>query len=79
MSTGVEPMTSVTPMAMAQREDVVSDGELSPTSSSLTRRPDGGRFLHGAESGRVGELVYRNADAGFAKHHILPVGSRDPQ
>ncbi|CAH1669751.1 MAG: Asp-tRNA(Asn)/Glu-tRNA(Gln) amidotransferase subunit GatC [Chelatococcus sp.] len=24
--TGVEPMTSVTPMALAQREDVVSDG-----------------------------------------------------
>lgn len=24
--TGVEPMTSVTPMAMKQREDVVSDG-----------------------------------------------------
>ena len=26
--TGVEPMTSVTPMAMKQREDVVTDGEI---------------------------------------------------
>ena len=26
--TGVEPMTSVTPMAMKQREDVVNDGEI---------------------------------------------------
>ena len=25
---GVEPMTSVTPMAMKQREDVVTDGEI---------------------------------------------------
>ena len=25
---GVEPMTSVTPMAMKQREDVVNDGEI---------------------------------------------------
>ena len=25
---GVEPMTSVTPMAMKQREDVVADGEI---------------------------------------------------
>ena len=25
---GVEPMTSVTPMAMTQREDVVNDGEI---------------------------------------------------
>jgi aspartyl-tRNA(Asn)/glutamyl-tRNA(Gln) amidotransferase subunit C len=26
--TGVEPMTSVTPMAMRKREDIVSDGEI---------------------------------------------------
>ncbi|RDJ21491.1 Asp-tRNA(Asn)/Glu-tRNA(Gln) amidotransferase subunit GatC [Bosea caraganae] len=26
--TGIEPMTSVTPMAMAQRADVVNDGEI---------------------------------------------------
>ena len=26
--TGIEPMTSVTPMAMKQREDVVTDGEI---------------------------------------------------
>ena len=26
--TGIEPMTSVTPMAMKQREDVVDDGEI---------------------------------------------------
>ena len=26
--TGVEPMTSVTPMAMKQRDDIVTDGEM---------------------------------------------------
>ena len=26
--TGVEPMTSVTPMAMKQRDDIVNDGEI---------------------------------------------------
>jgi aspartyl-tRNA(Asn)/glutamyl-tRNA(Gln) amidotransferase subunit C len=34
---GVEPMTSVTPMAMKKRPDVVTDGGI-PTTSSRTRR-----------------------------------------
>jgi aspartyl-tRNA(Asn)/glutamyl-tRNA(Gln) amidotransferase subunit C len=36
---GVEPMTSVTPMTMKKRQDVVTDGGYPGRSSSATRRP----------------------------------------
>ena len=35
---GVEPMTSVTPMEMKKRPDVVNDGEIPDTSSGTRRR-----------------------------------------
>ena len=36
---GVEPMTSVTPMAMKKRQDVVTDGGYPQRSSPTRRRP----------------------------------------
>ena len=43
--TGVEPMTSVIPMAMKKRQDVVTDGGKPPTSSPTRRRPTENFFL----------------------------------
>ena len=36
---GVEPMTSVTPMAMKKRADVVTDGGIAETSSRMRQPP----------------------------------------
>ena len=46
---GVEPMTSVTPMEMKKRADVVNDGEIADDIVS-ERAGDPGPFLPGAES-----------------------------
>ena len=49
---GVEPMTSVTPMRLPWREDVVTDGgDPRPRARERAGRP--GRLLHRAEGGRV--------------------------
>jgi aspartyl-tRNA(Asn)/glutamyl-tRNA(Gln) amidotransferase subunit C len=42
---GVEPMTSVTPMRMKMREDVVSDGEIADDVLSNAPAADKGFFL----------------------------------
>ena len=49
---GVEPMTSVTPMEMKKRADVVNDGEIADDIVS-ERAGDPGSFLSGAEGRRV--------------------------
>ncbi len=49
---GVEPMTSVTPMDMKKRADVVNDGEIADEVVSQ-RAGDPGPFLSGAESRRI--------------------------
>ena len=54
-STGVEPMTSVTPMRLPWREDVVTDGGIpDKVLAERPRRPR--RLLHRAEGGRVTAL-----------------------
>ncbi len=53
MSSGVEPMTSVMPMHMNERADVVTDGEI----ADADRRQcagERGPFLRRAESGGIG-------------------------
>ena len=50
---GVEPMTSVTPMAMKKRADGVTDGGYADAIVAQ-RAGDRGRFLPRAEGGRVG-------------------------
>lgn len=42
---GVEPMTSVTPMRMKQREDVVTDGEIADDILCNAPATEGGFFL----------------------------------
>jgi aspartyl-tRNA(Asn)/glutamyl-tRNA(Gln) amidotransferase subunit C len=42
---GVEPMTSVTPMRMPQREDVVTDGEIAAAIVRNAPMSDDGFFL----------------------------------
>ena len=42
---GVEPMTSVTPMRMTQREDVVTDGEIPQEILKNAPAEQGGFFL----------------------------------
>lgn len=42
---GVEPMTSVTPMAMKQREDVVNDGEIAECIVANAPAADDGYFM----------------------------------
>ena len=49
---GVEPMTSVTPMAMKKRQDGVTDGGYADKIVAQ-RAGDRGPFLPGAEGGRV--------------------------
>ena len=52
---GVEPMTSVTPMEMKKRADVVNDGEIADDivrNAPATRRP----FLPGAEGRRIAPI-----------------------
>ena len=54
---GVEPMTSVTPMEMKKRADVVNDGEIADDmvrNAPATAKP----FLPGAEGGRV--ILFRD-------------------
>jgi aspartyl-tRNA(Asn)/glutamyl-tRNA(Gln) amidotransferase subunit C len=41
MSTGVEPMTSVTPMRLKRRADVVTDGASRQGPAERPRRPRG--------------------------------------
>ena len=48
---GVEPMTSVTPMEMKKRADVVNDGEIADEWSPTRRRR--GPLLSGAEGRRI--------------------------
>ena len=49
---GVEPMTSVTPMEMKKRPDVVTDGEIADD-IVRQRAGDGRSFLPGAEGRRI--------------------------
>lgn len=42
---GVEPMTSVTPMRMTQREDIVTDGEIAEKILKNAPAEQGGFFL----------------------------------
>ena len=49
---GVEPMTSVTPMAMKKRADVVTDGGIAERHRQ-ERASERGSFLPGAEGGRI--------------------------
>ena len=54
--TGVEPMTSVTPMSLRRREDKVTDGgypEKIVANAPLSR----GQFLHGAQGRRVSVMA----------------------
>ena len=55
---GVEPMTSVTPMEMKKRADVVNDGEIAD--DMVSNAPEtAGPFLSGAESRRIDSYSLR--------------------
>ncbi len=56
---GVEPMTSVMPMAMKKREDVVTDG--SKAEDIVANAPEHHRqFLCRPEGGRVAQWLFRS-------------------
>ena len=58
---GVEPMTSVMPMEMKKRPDVVNDGEIADDvvrNAPATEDP----FLSGAESRRIGHSVFETGN-----------------
>ena len=63
---GVEPMTSVTPMAMKMREDEVTDGGIADV--IVQRAGARGSFLPGAESGGMRMCLACEQDADLAAY-----------
>ena len=81
---GVEPMTSVTPMAMKKRADAVTDGGIADQIVKNAPASEG-NFFPGSKGGRVTRHVYRlrvrvlehdgRAAAGGARAHLARTGS----
>ena len=68
---GVEPMTSVTPMEMKKRADVVNDGGIADDIVQ-ERAGDRGSLLPGAEGRRIGGARIRCACSATMKRPIRP-------
>ena len=70
---GVEPMTSVTPMEMKKRPDVVNDGEIADD-DRRQRAGHRGPFLSGAESRRI-TSVFERSGCRFASRKRVKSGN----
>ena len=56
--TGVEPMTSVTPMTLRRRDDAITDGGYAEEIVGNAPLSED-NFLHGAQGGRIGHGRFR--------------------